>query len=331
MDTKLQAPVAGSVSGVNRSRRAAIGLGAAWALMTVAACTPSPTRRSTISAATGGLLSPVRSISGARLLLQTNQSGMPTTRQPGSFGGMTPLVFPVAVAVSMLDVFIADAGAGRLYRYDPTLDAMAIIAGATVNPQTRLAAGPDGSVLVTTPGAGMPLRFDRAGNPLQRVNAQTGSDHYDDVVIDPETGRFLALDRIQRRLDEVSPVGHRGIVLADRQLPDAPVAIAMDRRKLYVSGRHCSCVVAIDPLTGRQATVIEDLKDVGALAAGGGWLVVADSVQRHLFVHRDGMLRGEPSFEALKLANPQGMAIFNDSLYVADGSGRRIAVFRLSP
>ena len=81
----------------------------------------------------------------------------------------------------------------------------------------------------------------------------------------------------------------------------------------------------------RETTLVEDLKDVGPLAAGGGWLAVVDGVQRRLFIHRDGMLRGEPSFDELKLQNPQGLAIVNDALYVADGAGRRVAVFRLKP
>lgn len=320
---------AGSAPPPRHGRRRLLGLAAALAAL--AGCSPAPGRRPDLHpSASSSVIVPVRSIAMARLLLRVNQAGMPTL-DAGSFGGFTPLVFPVAVAASTLDVYIADAGAGRLYRYDATVDAMAVIGGAPVTARTRLAASPDGSILVSDPAAGGALRFDRAGNLLQRIDARLGASRYDDIVVDPESGRYIALDRLQQRLEEVHPLGRSGVVLVDRQLPDGPTGIALDRRIIYVGGRHCACVVAIDPASGRQTTVIEDLKDVGPLAAGGGWLVVADGVQRHLFIHRDGMLRGEPSFDALKLANPQGLAIVNDTLYVADGHGRRVAVFRLKP
>ncbi|MBI2307344.1 MAG: hypothetical protein HYU78_08580 [Rhodocyclales bacterium] len=322
---------AGSVPRPDRGRRRALGLAIAAAVAVVTGCSPTSGRRPDLHpAASSSLIVPLRSIAMARLILRVNQAGMPTF-EAGGFGGFTPLVFPVAVAASTLDIFIADAGTGRLYRYDPTVDAMAIIGGATITGQTRLAASPDGSIVVSDPAAGAALRFDRAGNLLQRIDARLGAARYDDIAVDPESGRYVALDRLQQRLEEVHPVGRSGVVLVDRQLPDGPTGIALDRRVIYVGGRHCACVVAIDPATGRQTTVIDELKEVGPLAAGGGWLVVADRVQQHLFIHRDGMLRGEPSFAELKLANPQGLAIVNDTLYVADGNGRRVAVFRLKP
>lgn len=320
---------AGSAFAPDAGRRRVLGLAAASAVL--AGCSPASGKRPDLQPSTvSSVIVPVRSIIAARLILRVNQAGAPTF-DAGSFGGHTPLVFPVDVAASTLDIFIADAGSNRLYRYDPTMDAMAIIGGAPVTPQTRLAASPDGSVLVSDPAVGVALRFDRAGNLLQRIDARLGASRYDDIVVDPESGRYVALDRLQQRLEEVHPVGKSGVVLVDRQLPDGPVGIALDRRLIYVSGRHCGCVVAIDPATGRQQPVIENLKDVGPLAAGGGWVVIADGVQRHLFIHRDGMLRGEPSFDALKLANPQGLAIVNDTLYVADGAGRKVSVFRLKP
>lgn len=325
------APVAGSGPVPDRHRRRALGLAAAAALVALAGCSPAAGRRPDLQAdGVASVIVPVRSLAMARLILRVNQAGAPTF-EAGAFGGFTPLVFPVDVAASTLDLFIADAGVGRLYRYDATVDAMAVIGGVRVTPQTRLAASPDGSVLVSDPAIGGALRFDRAGNLVQRIDARLGAARYDDIAVDPESGRYIALDRLQQRIEEVHPVGRSGVVLVDRQLPDGPVGIALDRRLIYVSGRHCGCVVAIDPASGRQTTLIDELKDVGPLAAGGGWLAIADGVQRRLFLHRDGMLRGEPSFDALKLANPQGLAIVNDTLYVADGAGRKVSVFRLKP
>jgi hypothetical protein len=325
---KLRAQGAGSVFRPSR-RRLLAGAGVGCLQLLVAGCAASPVPRESLRSSTGGLVAPLRSITGAQLILHTTQTGMPS--QKASFGALTPLIFPVAVAASPLDIFIADAGAGRLYRFDPTLNAMAVIVAARVTLQTRLAAGSDGSILVATPQAGFPVRFDRAGTPIQQINANTGSFRYDDVAIDPVSGRVYGLDRTQQRIDEVHPVGRTGIVLTDRQTPANPVGLAMDRRVVYVSSRACGCVLMIDPMSGQQMPVIENLKDIGPLAAGGGWLVVADNMQRILVIFRDGMLRGEPSFQELKLADPQSMALTGNILYVADGNGRRVVLFRLSP
>lgn len=328
---KHPAPAAGSGAFSGHGRRRALGLAAATALLAAGGCSPAPGRRPDLRPSPErSVIVPLRTIAMARLILRIDQTGAPML-DAGSLGGFTPLVFPVAVAASPLDLFIADAGTSRLYRYDPTLEAMAIVGGVAVTPQTRLAALVDGSVLVSDPAAGAARRYDRAGRLLQRIDAGIGAARYDDLAVDPDSGRYLALDRLQQRIEEVHPLGGSGVLRFDRQLPASPVGIAVDRQAIYVGSRACACVVAIDRDSGQQTSVIENLKDIGALAAGGGWVVVADSVQRRLFIHRDGMLRGEPSFASLKLSAPHGLALVNDTLYVADGPSGRVVVFRLKP
>lgn len=327
-DMKLPDPVAGNSFQCGRRRLLAAAGGGCLQLL-LAGCVTTPAQTESMRSQTGGLVAPLRTINGAQLMLRTTPTGMPA--QPGAIGAFTTLVLPVDVAASPLDVFIADGGAGRLYRFDPTLNAMALIAAARVSPQTRLAAGLDGSIVVATPQAGFPVRFDRAGNPLQVINANTGSFPYNDVAIDAISGRMYGLDRTQQRIDEILPTGRGGIVLTDRQTPGNPVGLAMDRRTLFVSSRACGCVVMIDPASGQQTTVLEGLANIGPLAAGGGWLVVADLTQRKLFILRDGVLRGTPTFQTLRLAGPQGLALLGDTLHVADGTSRQVVMFRLVP
>lgn len=281
--------------------------------------------------AAGGVLTPGRSYTGGRVMQRVNLAGMPEMR-PDAFGPFTLFVYPQAVAATPLDFYVADPGIGALLRYDPGLDAMAVIPGARVTQRTRIAALPDGSVVVANGGAVPAQRFARSGRPVQAIDPQLGSAFYDEVVADPGSGRFYGLDRVQGRVEEILPHGRGATVLAPGLVPDLPTAAAMDNRRLYVAGQACGCVEAIDLFAGgRKDTVGEGLGTIAALAAGEGWLAVALGGERQLRLYREGVLRADPSFAELQLVNPQGMAIANQVLYVADPVGRRIASFRLRP
>lgn len=319
MVTKLQVQAAGRP--VSHQRRQLI-LGLATGLIAPA---------KSLMAAPGSVVTPARSYTGARLLQRVNQTGMPEARSD-TFGAMVLFVFPTALAATAMDLYIVDPGLGALLRYDPMLDALAIIKGARVSQQSRLAALPDGSVILSNGGAIPATRYSRSGRVLQIISPQYGPAFFDDVVADSNTGRFYGLDRVQGRLEEIMPHGRGGAVLPPGLLPDLPMAMAMDGQRLYVAGRACSCVEGIDLFGSRgKSTVVDELGNVTALAANDGWLVIADSTERQVRVYREGILLAEPDFSQLGLVSPQGMAIANSQLYIADSGNRRIASFRLRP
>jgi len=280
--------------------------------------------------AKGKVLTPGPAYMGARILQRIGETGFPDTR-PESYGPMTLFVAPVAVAVSpMHDIYVADAGLAALFRYDPTQDAMSVVRGARVTQQTRLAALSDGSVVVANGGAVPASRHTRTGRLVQMLDPQMGSAYYDEVVVDSNSGRYFGLDRVQKRLEEIMPHGQGASVLPDGTLPEQPVTMAMDGPVLFVAGRACQCVVAIEMFASRPMSIVaEDLGQVTALAAGGGWLVVADGRDRKLRVHFRGALLAEPDFASLGLVEPRGMAIANQTLYIVDMAARRLLTFRM--
>jgi len=317
VDTKLPAPAAGRPLDARRRRLLLAGA--------LAGLSPA------LRAGSPAVLIPGPVHVGARLLQRVSPTGMPEAR-PDTFGPMTLFVFPTAVAATPFDLYIVDPGLGALLRYDPALDAMAPVRGARVSPQSRIAALPDGSVALANGGALPVQRFARGGRQIQTVDPQLGSAPYDDIVADPSSGRFYGLDRVQGRLEETMPQGRGGVVLPPGLLPDLPVALAMDDRRLYAAGRVCACVEAIDLFGSRSKEVVaEALPQVIALAAGGGWLAINEGSERLLRLYRDGLLRVERHHSDLQLVNPQGMALANGTLYVADAGARRIATFRLRP
>lgn len=279
-------------------------------------------------AADKAVISPAISYFGARILRQVDPLGLPV---PGvdAFGPMTLFVSPVAVAAGPLDIYIADAGLSTLFRYDPTLDAMAVVPGVRVTEQTRVAAVQDGSVVVSEAHLGLPQRISRTGHLLQMIAPQNTGSRFDDIVVDTATGRYLGLDRVQRRIEEVQPLGHSGSILPPGLLPALPSALALDKQTLYVAGQDCQCLVAIDLFRRDSQVLTEDITQVTALAAGDGWLAVTDNIERTLRIYKNNVLLGDPGYDKLQLVNPRGLSIARNTLYVADAGARRVATFRL--
>lgn len=320
MDTKLRAPGVGEMSSFSRRRLLQGAL--ALAIGGVGGFAP---------AAEIVHLSPGQVFTGSRVIQRPTEDGFPDLRN-GGIGAPMPFIFPVAVAVTPTrDIYIADAGLGAIFRLDPMLDAMNLIRGVRVTQQTRLAATSDGAVIVANGGAAPVVRIGRSGRVIQTIDAQLGGgSFYDEVVADPASGRYYGLDKIQRRLEEVMPHGRGGILLPQSVIPEQPAAMAMDGQNIYIAGRGCQCVAAIEFFGARNMEIIdEDAGQVIALAAGDGWLALADARERRLKLWRQRDLLVEAEFASLGLIDPRGMSIAQQTLYVADGAGRRVLSFRL--
>jgi hypothetical protein len=274
-----------------------------------------------------------RVYTGSRVVRRANPAGFPDSGM-GGIGSVTQFVFPVAVAaIPGGDIFIADAGLSTIFRLDPLLDTMRPIGAIRASQQTRLAATADGSLVVASGSAAPVLRLDRMGRPVLLITPLPGAGtHYDEVAVDQASGRYYGLDKVQRRLEEVMPHGQGGILVAQQLVPEQPTAMAMADGRLYIAGRACQCLAAIDVFGQRDVEVIaEDLGQVVAIAAGGGWLAVLDSGERRLKVWHQGALRVDSPYAGLGLVDPRGLAIGQQKLYVADGASRRLLSFRLHP
>ncbi|PKO33875.1 MAG: hypothetical protein CVU34_10930 [Betaproteobacteria bacterium HGW-Betaproteobacteria-7] len=250
----------------------------------------------------------------------------------GGIGPITLFVFPVAVAVAPTgDIYLADAGLGAIFRIDPMLETMRAISGIRASQQTRLAVTADGSLVVASGSAAPLVRIDRSGRLVQFINQLPGAGtYYDEIAVDQASGRYYGLDKVQRRLEEVMPHGHGGVLLPQQAVPELPSAMAMAEGRIYLAGRACQCIVAVDTFGGRDVEVIADEagQSIG-LAAGDGWLAALDGRERVLRVWRGGALVAESEFAGLGLIDPRGLAIAQQTLYVADGASRRLLSFRL--
>lgn len=307
---------------------------------------PAPMRRTLLKCGVAALLAgslplaraaesrhllPGQFFTGSRVIQRPTESGFPDLRT-GGMGAPVPFVFPVAVAVSpMRDIYVADAGQNALFRLDPMMDAMNLIRGVRVTQQTRIAVASDGALIVANGSAVPVVRIGRSGRVLQTIDGQLGGGvFYDEVVVDAASGRYYGLDKVQRRLEEVMPHGRGGMLLPQGLIPELPTAMAMDGQTLYVAGRACQCLAAIDTFGTRNMEIFaEDAGQTLALAAADGWLAQIDGRDRLLRLWRQGALLAETEFGGLGLTDPRGLSIAQQMLYVADGAGRRVVSFRL--
>lgn len=325
---KPQVLAAGKAGRRHWLRAGLAGLGGALAGALLPGCADLERSPATRPAGIPGVLVPLRTISGGRLVLKSSPTGVPIPQD--GFGPLTQFVFPVAVAADSYNLYVADAGARRLYRFDPLIDAMSVVPGVAVTPQTRLALGRDLSIYVAaSPGAVPLLRYDRAGRLLMEINPQLGAARYDDVAVDQDNGVIYGLDRAFGRLEEINPLGRAATLLNDEVLGQSPTAIAWDDHQLYIAGAHCGCVVALSTRSRTRRVLPTGLRQPSAIAARDGWLVVLDTLERKLSVFYHGEFRGTAGAETLGLFDPQGLALAGGMLYVADAGGRRVAIFRL--
>lgn len=264
-------------------------------------------------------LQPVRGLLGARLATRLDMSGAPV---PGHYGAYVPFVFPVAVAASTTDLYIADAGAGRVFRYDGNLDVMTAIAAA--NRDTRLQTGADGSLYVLDAGRSEIRRYGRGGQALPALLPRLPTSRYRSFAIDPVTGHGYALDVSFRRVDRIEPLGR--IAVAEMELGDA-VAVAIDGRSLFLADTRCACVREYREGQFVRHLAAGQLRLPAALATERGRLYAIDAFDRSVVaVHAGGVER--MSATELGLIAPEGIAAANGLVYVADGAGHSVAIFQ---
>lgn len=267
------------------------------------------------------VLEPLFSITGARIITRTDIAG---GAAPDAIGAHVPLIFPVAVAASFNDVYIADAGASRLYRYDRALDAMAVMPTVRVSQATRLHAGPDGSIYILDPFASEISRYTRGGQQLPSLRPRQATSRYSGFALDPLTGKAYAIDSAHLAVDEIQPMGQ--VSLEFQRLREAG-PIATDGRGLYIASASCGCV--IEWIHGRQGRRFGagKLRQPLSVAIDGSNLFVLDGFDRSVsLVHEEGI---EPmSAAALGMLMPESIAAAGGMIFVADGAGHRVTAFR---
>ena len=267
-------------------------------------------------------LEPMYGFSGAILTDKVHSTGQPL---PGGNEISLSFMFPVAVVASLGAIFVADAGYGKLFRYDRGSGLMAAVAGVRIGAGSKLHAGVDGSIFVMDAMGGEIRRHSMHGASVQVMHPRLPSNRYLAFTVETTTGRVFAVDSVHKMVDQIEPGGR--VALSYLEL-DMSGPVAVDGTTLWVADAECGCV-----REWRNGSFVRRLANgklrlpIG-LVAERGEVYVLDGFDRSISrVFEGGLETVVPA--DLNLVSPQHIFVANGIMYVADGASRSVAVFRI--
>lgn len=278
------------------------------------------------------VLVPWQVITGGRLATQVDASGFPVQ---GTLQGFTALIHPSALAARGGDLYIADSGARKVYRFDATLQTLTVVPDVFAMPWTRMQVGVDHSLFVLDAGSSTILHYTRGGKLLQTLSDPLSTARLSEFVVDESLGKIVASDQMNRRLVVLHLLGQASRVLDSPDMGEfaALGAIAAAGRTMYALDARCSCIVALDE-EGRLLERIGQgsLVQPRTLAVDRhGQIFVADTAGRTLKVFLQGALIASYGAQTLGAIEISALAVDEGILYVADGPGARVITLRIHP
>lgn len=278
------------------------------------------------------LLVPMQTIRGGRLATVLDATGTP---KPGSLRGYVNFITPAAIAVRGPDLYVADLGARKLYRLDTMQQALSVVPGVVATPRMRLQVASDLSLYILDPDHAAILHITRGGRLLQKFSDSALAMNLTHFVLDESMGRIIASDQLNQRLLRLPVAGHIVSVLPDAEVGEfrAIGALASSGETMYVLDTGCVCIVRLDA-EGR----VQERFGYGALTQPHALvadrehrLFVADGFDRSLKVFQHGQLIARFEPHQLGVTSIAALAFAEGLLYVSDGQGSRVAVFRVQP
>lgn len=278
---------------------------------------------------------PLLTLAGARLVPAEDRTGTPL-----SFAGaalFTPLIHPVAATMLGNDLYIADSGAGKVFRFDLAANAMAVVQPAPAAFGTRFVVGADFSLYVLDQPRHRVLRFGRNGELLATYADSQNLVQPVALAVDDARGEVLVADQLYRHLVVFHPLGGGARVIFlhgdDRNRVLSIAAIALGRDAIYISDPLCRCVavVARDGVV-RATHGHREIGLPGAIAIDRHERVfVADVFDHSVKVFAAGRLIDEVPASVLGVREVSDLAASESRLVVADGAGARVVVTRIAP
>lgn len=312
---------------------------AALASLMFAACVIQPTAaRGTGEpkrAALPRLLSPMLTLTGARVAPAVDRTGTPLP-----FSGAAPFAFfvhPVAAGASGNDLYIADAGAGKVFRFDFTLNVMAPVQIAAAGLGTKLAVGSDFSLYVLDQSRRRVLRFGRNGQLLAQYADALNLSRPIAVAVDDTRGLVFVADGLYHHLVAFHPLGGAARVVHlrgdDRNRVMSITAMALAQDAIHISDALCRCIAVVARDGAVRATYgHHQIGQPGAIAIDRHERVfVADVFNNSVKVFAAGRLIDDVSAAALGLLEVGDLSVSEYRLVVTDGAGARVAVLRIAP
>lgn len=267
-----------------------------------------------------------QTISGGQLVARLDANGVPLA---GATAGFSALVYPSAIAVHGADLYIADSGARKLYRYDTDMQIMSVVPGEDAWPWTQMQVGADRSLFVLDSARAVIRHYPLSEQQPRTLGDPLVAASLDGFVVDEQLGGIVASDNLNHRLLTFNPLGGAGWSIGQAAELPSLGAMASDGHSVYAIDNDCACIVAMDE-AGRVHGRIGrgELTQPRELAADRyGHIFVSDAATRTLKVFQRGKVVASFGTQALHCIEISALAVDEDTLYIADGPGAHVLAF----
>lgn len=286
------------------------------------------------------VLEPWTEITGA-------QTGMSPLVQPAPMNppgaGYITLLRPATMSAQGNDIYVFDAGLGKIFRYDrnqQTLTPFATMlsAGAGIS----IYAAPDTSVYLTDPAREQVLHFAWNGTPLPPLISRGNLARPVSVTVDERTGQILVADGLYDQIIAFNSLGMAlNVIKPQHVLSIAAMAAGPDG--IYVVDRLAKQVVVLGwDGRFRYAFGADALSEPGAIAVSRDNLVfVSDNFEHVVKVYRVQRTAGESVKLVAKVGGVgvapgsfngiAGLTVADDLLFVADSLNARVQIMLINP
>lgn len=273
-----------------------------------------------------------------RAILQpwtTLTGGQAATSGMGMAGaGYITLSRPTALSVRDTEVYLADAGLNRIYRYSPSQQSLFPYTNLPVNPGMSIYAASDRSVYITDPTRAEVLHFRWDGTQLPSFVSPGNLSRPVAVTVDESNGQVLVADGLFDHFIVFNSLGTTLSVIKPQQTI-AIAAIAAGPDGIYVTDRLAKRVVVLGRDGAfRYALGSKGQGEPGVIAVSRDNLVfVSDNFDQTIKVYRgqkteggDSLLAKVGGFGAApgRFNGISGLAVDGRMLYVTDTQNSRV-------
>ena len=281
-----------------------------------------------------------------------DQAGIPLFCQAGQMSGASyiTLLRPAALSARSNDIYVFDAGLGKILRYDRNLKTLTplatmLSAGAGIS----IYAAPDNSVYFTDPAQGQVLHFARDGTQFPPLISRGNLARPVSVTMDERNGQILVADGIYGQIVVFNSFGMVLNIIKPQQaitisaMAAAPdgiyvvdhftkqlVRLGWDGRFRYTFGADVlsepgSIAVSRDNVVFVSHNFKHDIKVYSAQNANGSRQRAAG--ENVIPAGKVGCIRAGPEdFNGIT-----GLSVVDDYLFVADSLNARVQIMLINP
>ena len=252
------------------------------------------------------------------------------------------LISPAAVVAQSVDIFIADTGHKKIFKYDRATQTIETFAAVPeMGNKVSMYIDRGLSVYLVNQPAAKTIQFDIDGRVLNVFENAAELPQPVDVVVDDNQAEIFVADQLRAHVLVFNRLGGINRVINAPKSADSKIlsigAMAFAKNQLYLVDRVAHQVFAMSP-TGklRYAFGAEELVAPDAITVDAeNRVFVADTSDNTIKVYRGGLFEAE-----LKGAEVNTVSEFQlisdlwtdgDLLYVADAASASIKIFRISP